>query len=1460
MGSSFLRNTFKIISVLFCFICFVSITTKETLAQTGEYKCKRDSTTTACVPCRPNPNQPEDINGCATGEVCTDPTQQGSAEDACNLVGLAGSCPGNGTQLANFSALTCGAATTPPPPPPPACATHPNGTWQCKAGTQCGGLQDPAYGCPNGNVCCQITAPPPPPGSTLPQNAIPKPYIPCSDVRNNEFHSLRPYQASPCNQNIIDTALYCSNDIIVNDTFNSSKNEATGCTPDLDKGVLVCDFSKQRSVDLLIDLRNAKLPIAGNTDDVRNFSNPGEKSDKINDPQKVNEYISWYLNGVNNRAEYPFPADTEDKSIFGTNISGHSYIVDLSGPLNKLLPRRIQEGARIKQAEDAAKSDAPGATANIRHNQIVGCTKTFGIPIPILGISYELPVPCDIGGADAKRLAGGIGVSGWSLPQNQPPKEEDYNNFSDYYKAYKEWRGNICIRPKDIPVLKNAVPDFLQEALFCANDPTDFFGIDDYISELFPYLPYSSTEDRVGDFRVEQNPPVQPQGSDPHGGEIAITNEQMTGKTYQNLYFPHMQENDELSDLLQTTYVPQGIQKNGVANLSLFTAGKYCEVRQTRSNPGDYLFGQELTTTLSYNARFQCEFALPPNPPTSSCTNASQSCHAVECSPFDPGCTCLDPNTPATCTKEVCSSNAKCYPNGYSCSDTWSGDCGAGYKCADNCTEPKISSCTITTTHAIPTYTETPYADSLWSRLVAGPMSAFKKFFPKFGIGSPITQLADIPALASSSYSSANTSTQVFAGAPSGQKPGTQAEIFFPHLGGIHQYFLRCLQQMIRPSGLGVGCDTEDLTSGGITSVLGDPIKISTDDRRHVSPWITIDSKGTPHIVFSRWDATDSGPESVMYSTGSSAEPISGTHGGGAVPVIAIDKNDKLHVVYEADDKIYYQQASLNSGSATWTPAELVSDEGTSHGPHIALDDGGNAHIVWISTSCGQYNVFYRVRNASGGFSNVNGVNQNCGVYHTNPKVAVTSDNKVHVTYTAGDPLETYYTRFESGNWTSPKNISNTPDDHSRNPSLTTDGANTIFVAWEEGINANNHDIVLSSSSDSGSNWSSPLNISANPGLSTGVSVSFSSTTNRVYVVWGDDTNAIGVDPEIWYAEYSASSNTSSQPQQISFLDKQQESQSPVVATGAGKIGIVWQDKESGKWQIYYLGGVIGLGPTTGGNPPVGQCTQSDSEIQTRINTTWGLPPPDPGAVQTLKSKISTGYGRDITTALLNGERKATAKGFDVIQYLSTAWLWSESQGQWPDPYSIYCPGTGSNVSDFCTANVFQIAGYQASEPDKNYKQTFETLYGNDPNTVTNILNTVINNSNQASRSSWSYQSNNPDIRNSSGLARFMGQWTSVTTNDFGTSGRDLVRASRNDQNDRKQFFSFMVGKDPAMVAALNSGKGGGGVSNVDLVRALKLIGSNGCSTAGGYPYVCAAWRQRLSNMIYALWSLDCGK
>lgn len=494
-----------------------------------------------------------------------------------------------------------------------------------------------------------------------------------------EYHSLRPYPACPWDGVIKNTAKICGNSVVVNDAINVPAPPGfSGCTPDAQNITTTCHYTFDRYANVQIDFSKAELPILGNTEDV---SNRDSQTDKLTNEQKVNNYVSWYLNGVNNRAESMFNSANSAEAVRS--------IVDLSGPINKLLPQGIQWIQKEKTVNRAAGISSSGTIPPTQHNQIAACT--YGIKvqwcIPIFGcfppdpiVIGDIPAPCN-----DKSIAS-IAKLSWRLKDwlgKFPPDISDvvkFPTFQDYYKAYQEWRGKICLEIV-IPSIP-PIPTFLQgqRIILCGDDPGGILK-PNFWSNLFPYIPYSSTEDRVG--KAEITAPA-----DISGGDVNVTNIQFNGGNGQpvepkNLFFAHTEELVKLSGLLQKTFATRGASDALVKDIKKPDVGNNCKILDSRSNPGDNLLpGQPDTTSsgiLSYSIAFNCTFDIATGSTTQSCTKNISVPLSVE--------------------------------------------------------------------------TFVPNINTIWARLVGGASSVFRRIYPKTGDGGIINKIKDTPGSAQVSYS-----------------------------------------------------------------------------------------------------------------------------------------------------------------------------------------------------------------------------------------------------------------------------------------------------------------------------------------------------------------------------------------------------------------------------------------------------------------------------------------------------------------------------------------------------------------------------------------------------------------------------------------------------------------------------------------------------------------------------------
>lgn len=617
-----------------------------------------------------------------------------------------------------------------------------------------------------------------------------------------EFQSLRPYQAAYCGGAPL--ARFCSNELVFIETFDLAgegdcqKRGKTGkfpCNP---------NFHVQKH-NLYVELSGSELPILGNTEQVTNSQGGTEEYD---DAQKLNEYASWYLSGVNTRAEYGEPTNDQ--------------VVNFSGPLNKLIPLMIAESERRKTIEkasnvveftdDTGTSDDGGSTQEKtveNHNQIVVCAdeKILGIfgkveakPCPE-GQKYRLKDWLEdlsflrkvgntlnnvsngiIGGALGGVLTTGLDAVGVDVSFNDawnyrfPPLPWDdgtgkpFKSDTDYKKAYAEWQGKSCV--------------VILGRLSCLDNPL----VTNKYADLYHYIPLSSTTDKKGANYIMGDGP-----SYTGGAGTKIENDQH--KTYSGapLYFAHTQEVKELSGLLNKTYQPEGYEdielgyskdveviKKGSKPAQSPLPSTNSPDKQLPTSPGDPYAGLDCSLAQVRVNEGDNLFAGDKGGPYEMwVTEVEYDITEVECNevnePPEPGC--------------------------------MRGPVGNQKPCG-----PKVSfNCPAYVEISIKTAVKAPNLNEIFKQTVAGTGSTFRKMFPKIGEGSPIECIADIP-----------TSTDVYYDPTQSEEPqgpksdisfkvrqnpddgaNTQAQLTFPHVGSVYEYFLKGIQTALRPKGYG---------------------------------------------------------------------------------------------------------------------------------------------------------------------------------------------------------------------------------------------------------------------------------------------------------------------------------------------------------------------------------------------------------------------------------------------------------------------------------------------------------------------------------------------------------------------------------------------------------------------------------------------------------------------------------
>lgn len=662
-------------------------------------------------------------------------------------------------------------------------------------------------------------------------DAIPKPgVVPCDTSGNPEFNSDRPYQASPCGGRPI--TYWCGNSVVVDvgsvsTPWNSGTCSDTSCPTDQ-----TVNFG-----NIVIDLSNVELPILGNTEQTANSVNA---SGSLDDATRMNEYVSSYLNGTIDQAEY--------------GATDTSKYVDFSGPIKKLLPSILQDAQRIdtiKQAgtnityntdaSDTPQTQSTSVTEPQNHNQIVVCGESsLGIVGDITGLGTFKPIPCytgngspaqgrvfrlinDKGGftgaadqnqcsyvcrvpgsVECKRCMGqGLNsstnadswdgdLSFWNtfvndivgkivslvptLPQDAvresvlnhwnkriPPLPWDNDPFTgkpmtnlEYQKYYNEWRGKTCVI---VPILNQLV---------CFDNVL----VPNRYADLFPYIPLANTTDKKGAQMVT--------GASPSAAQADVSLATPTGyvlKYSPVLYIPHSLEASSLSNLLVSTYLPK--PKDSTSTPS----------------PEAPLGGAITTKDVEYNS--SCRI-VPSRTNTGDSTTFSNPVSQIEIDDFSVHVSRI------SCTT---SSTSKCLQYNLP---------GLKPDCL-NLIEVPSHVCKSEVYATIPSVSKNPYADNIWQNTVAGEDSVFRRIYPKSGPNSPVSCIADTPAVSPITYTLGSGTTKSVGGITSVIEPdrsrvgdpkganSVDAQLYYPHYGGVLDYFLNGIQQALRPQGYGSG-------------------------------------------------------------------------------------------------------------------------------------------------------------------------------------------------------------------------------------------------------------------------------------------------------------------------------------------------------------------------------------------------------------------------------------------------------------------------------------------------------------------------------------------------------------------------------------------------------------------------------------------------------------------------------
>ena len=300
------------------------------------------------------------------------------------------------------------------------------------------------------------------------------------------------------------------------------------------------------------------------------------------------------------------------------------------------------------------------------------------------------------------------------------------------------------------------------------------------------------------------------------------------------------------------------------------------------------------------------------------------------------------------------------------------------------------------------------------------------------------------------------------------------------------------------------------------------PVLISTNSPISFNTSLALDSSGNPYVVWTGLNATFTAQQ-IFFSRSTNGGASFSAPIAVSLPAqeadltsIALDNSGKIMVIYQDFATPSFQLFAVRStnGGATFSAPMAISPAfdgvNSSSVARVTFDSLGAAYVAY-----GSFNGRIRLLIAA------NGVNftvfktiSNPAVPAFVPHIAVDRGDNIFVTFSnrfvvsGGFNFEVMLTKSTNhGTSFSPLlNVSDNTGD-SVFPFVIPDGLGNVTVAWHDTTGNSQADIFVAHSTNGGTSFSAPFNLSGNSGFSL-LPCGAANSVGKVFVGWTDDSPA----------------------------------------------------------------------------------------------------------------------------------------------------------------------------------------------------------------------------------------------------------------------------------------------------------------------------------------------------------------
>ncbi len=360
---------------------------------------------------------------------------------------------------------------------------------------------------------------------------------------------------------------------------------------------------------------------------------------------------------------------------------------------------------------------------------------------------------------------------------------------------------------------------------------------------------------------------------------------------------------------------------------------------------------------------------------------------------------------------------------------------------------------------------------------------------------------------------------------------------------------------------------------------------ISPDGQHAYDPQVAMDSSGNTVIVWHQYDGGITRIFKSEYRDGEWTHPtgpddnISPDGWHALLPQVAMNDSGSAVIVWRQYDGSNDQIFKSEYRGGEWThPANLSDnispDGGDAELPRVAMDDLGNAVIVW-EQSDGSLDRIFKSEYRDGTWTDPEGLDDYISLDAGGaelPQVAMDSSGNAVIAWLQSDGSRTqiFKSEYRGGEWTHPANPSDniSPDgQYTFDPLVAMDDLGNAVIAWRQSDGSRDQ---IFNSEYRGGEWTHPANLSDNispDGWSAEFPQMAMDDSGNTVIVWDQPD---GSKWQIFKSEYRGGEWTNPADPSDNISPDGQHALLPQVAMNdSGNAVVVWQQSDGSRNQIF---------------------------------------------------------------------------------------------------------------------------------------------------------------------------------------------------------------------------------------------------------------------------------------------------